>query len=300
MSAVAAPTDCASGAAPDARSTVSLMDVSLVMLAAGLGSRFKGTKQLAEVGPDGETILDFTIGDAVAAGASRVVMIVRSDIEDDVRAHVEPRHPDVELAWARQDDHGPHRDKPWGTAHAVLSAAEAITGPFVVANADDYYGPTAVGALVREAAELPDDRVLLSGFELGRTLPAAGAVSRGICSVDDDELVSITETHGVERTPDGIRATDPPGELADDAIASMNLWAFPHAFLEHLDRGFVTFLDEHGDEEKTEYLLPSYVDELKEAGELSVGVVRTDEEWTGITNPDDLETARARIAEIRA
>ena len=277
------------------------MSLTLVVMAAGLGSRFGGTKQLAVIGADGEAFLDFAINDALAAGMDRVVLIVRSDIEDDVRRHVEAQHPDLNVAYVLQDRHGPSRTKPWGTAHAVLTAAPEVPGPFCVLNADDYYGASTYVALADAAAELGDDRVLLAGFRLDQTLPEIGEVSRGICQVEGNALVSLVETHGIGRRDDGsITSTDPEGVLADDAVASMNCWVFPNNLFAHLEAGFETFLAEHGDEEKTEFLLPTVVNELKAAGVYRVEVVPTVEPWVGVTNPDDLEIARRRIHDVRS
>ncbi len=277
------------------------MSLTLVVMAAGLGSRFGGTKQLAVIGADGEAFLDFAINDALAAGMDRVVLVVRSDIEDDVRRHVEAQHPDLNVAYVLQDRHGPSRTKPWGTAHAVLTAAPEVPGPFCVLNADDYYGASTYVALADAAAELGDDRVLLAGFRLDQTLPEIGEVSRGICQVEGNALVSLVETHGIGRRDDGsITSTDPEGVLADDAVASMNCWVFPNNLFTHLEAGFETFLAEHGDEEKTEFLLPTVVNELKAAGVYRVEVVPTAEPWVGVTNPDDLEIARRRIHDVRS
>ena len=277
------------------------MSLTLVVMAAGLGSRFGGTKQLAVIGADGEAFLDFAINDALAAGMDRVVLIVRSDIEDDVRRHVEAQHPDLNVAYVLQDRHGPSRTKPWGTAHAVLTAAPEVPGPFCVLNADDYYGASTYVALADAAAELGDDRVLLAGFRLDQTLPEIGEVSRGICQVEGNALVSLVETHGIGRRDDGsITSTDPEGVLDDDAVASMNCWVFPNNLFAHLEAGFETFLAEHGDEEKTEFLLPTVVNELKAAGVFRVEVVPTAEPWVGVTNPDDLEIARRRIHDVRS
>ncbi len=277
------------------------MSLTLVVMAAGLGSRFGGTKQLAVIGADGEAFLDFAINDALAAGMDRVVLIVRSDIEDDVRRHVEAQHLDLNVAYVLQDRHGPSRTKPWGTAHAVLTAAPEVPGPFCVLNADDYYGASTYVALADAAAELGDDRVLLAGFRLDQTLPEIGEVSRGICQVEGNALVSLVETHGIGRRDDGsITSTDPEGVLADDAVASMNCWVFPNNLFAHLEAGFETFLAEHGDEEKTEFLLPTVVNELKAAGVYRVEVVPTAEPWVGVTNPDDLEIARRRIHDVRS
>lgn len=270
-------------------------------MAAGLGSRFGGTKQLAEVGPDGEAFLDFSILDATAAGAEKVVLIVRSDIEDDVRRHVDPRHPDLEIAYVQQDTHGPSRQKPWGTGHAVLTAAAEVDGAFIVCNADDYYGRSTYAAVADQARGLASDRALLAGFRMAHTLPEMGEVSRGVCEVDGDRLTSLVETHGIGRRGDGsITSTDPVSTLQDDTVSSMNFWAFHQDLFRELERGFQLFLDDHGTEEKTEYLLPSVVHELMERGELSVGVVPTDEPWVGVTNPDDLAVAQRRIAELRS
>jgi len=277
------------------------VSLTLVVMAAGLGSRFGGTKQLAVIGADGEAFLDFAINDALAAGMDRVVLIVRSDIEDDVRRHVEAQHPDLNVAYVLQDRHGPSRTKPWGTAHAVLTAAPEVPGPFCVLNADDYYGASTYVALADAAAELGDDRVLLAGFRLDQTLPEIGEVSRGICQVEGNALVSLVETHGIGRRDDGsITSTDPEGVLADDAVASMNCWVFPNNLFAHLEAGFETFLAEHGDEEKTEFLLPTVVNGLKAAGVYRVEVVPTVEPWVGVTNPDDLEIARRRIHDVRS
>jgi len=269
-------------------------------MAAGIGSRFGGTKQLAVVGTEGEAFLDFAIRDAVDAGVGRVVLIVRSDIEDDVRRHLDGHHGGVDIAYVRQDTHGPSREKPWGTGHAVLTAAPEVDGAFIVVNADDYYGRSTYTALAAAAVELPGDRALLAGFRLEQTLPDVGEVSRGICVVEAGELVSLVETHGIGRRTDGsITATDPEGPLADDTVASMNCWVFPHRLFDDLDRGFAKFIEAHHHEPAAEYLIPSVVHELMESGDLSVGVVPTDESWVGVTNPQDLEVARRRIAEVR-
>jgi len=274
---------------------------TLVVMAAGLGSRFGGTKQLAQVGPGGEAFLDFAIGDALAAGVSKVVLVVRTDIEADVRRHVAGHHPDLDVAYVRQDAHGPSRKKPWGTAHAVLTAAPEVPGPFVVINADDYYGRSTYRALLDAAGDLHDDRILLAGFALAQTLPDQGDVTRGICTVEDAMLVSLVETSGIGRQPDGtIAAQDPKGSLPADAVASMNCWAFPHSLFDELAPRFAQFVADHGQEPTTEFLLPSVIDELRLNGRYSVEVVPTSEQWIGVTNPEDLETARQRIRELRS
>ena len=275
--------------------------VTLVVMAAGLGSRFGGTKQLAVVGANGEAFVDFAIRDAVDAGVGRVVLIVRSDIEDDVRRHIGDRYGELDISYVCQDQHGPQRSKPWGTAHAVLAAASEMTGPFVVCNADDYYGPSTYVSVVAEASGLTAGRALLAGFRLDLTLPEIGGVSRGVCTVEGDKVASLVETHGIERGQDGsIRAVEPPGLLAPEAVVSMNFWAFDEQIFDDLEAGFSKFRRDHGNDSTAEYLLPSVVDELMRSGRLTVEVIPTSEAWVGVTNPDDLEVARHRIAELRA
>ena len=274
--------------------------VSLVVMAAGLGSRFGGTKQLEIVGADGEAFVDFAIRDAVDAGVGRVVLIVRREIEDDVKRHIGDRYGDLEFRCVCQDEHGPARVKPWGTAHAVLAAASEVNGSFVVCNADDYYGPSTYESVVARAGGLTAGRALLGGFNLELTLPESGEVSRGVCTVEGNRLVSLVETHGIKRRPDGsILATEPPGPLAPDAVVSMNFWAFPEQVFDDLEAGFRAFLHRHRNDAKAEFLLPVLVDELMHADELTVEVIPTAEAWVGVTNPDDLEPARRRIAELR-
>ena len=262
---------------------------TLVVMAAGLGSRFGGAKQLAQVGPSGEAFLDFAIADARAAGASRVVLIVRSDIEVDVQRHFERRgglSADFEVTYVRQDEHGPPRPKPWGTAHAVLSASEAVTDPFMVCNADDYYGPTAYAALAQAIDGMADSEARLCGYRLDHTLPAEGTVTRGVCQVDGDRLVGIVEQEGISRADH---------TFPEDTLVSMNLWAFSPAFLDALRDGFTRFLDQHRDNATAEYLLPHAVAAEMKSGALTVGVVTTEETWIGVTNPDDLDVARAAL-----
>ncbi|MDH3707949.1 MAG: NTP transferase domain-containing protein [Acidimicrobiia bacterium] len=273
------------------------MAPTLVVMAAGLGSRFGGTKQLVGVGPRGEAFLDFAVGDARAAGVDQVVMIVRTDIQADVERHLGRFCADVPITMVRQDELGPHRAKPWGTAHAILSAAEVIDSAFLVVNADDYYGTIGYQLGVETLRTHPDDAALVA-FRLANTLPTVGAVSRGVCAADDGYLVELVETHGIARADDGvIRSEDPVGEHADDTMVSMNMWAFPTSILDQLSARWPTWLEAHGDQEKSEFLLPSVVDELRADGELRVRVLESPDRWVGVTNPDDLEPAREALAD---
>lgn len=274
------------------------MDLSLVIMAAGLGSRFGGTKQLVEVGPNGEAFLDFAIKDGRAAGCQQVVLIIRTDIEDDVKAHLERQYGSLDgFVFVRQDEFGPQRDKPWGTAHAVLSTADAVSGSFIVVNADDYYGQSSFQLAADALAGADDKTAALVAFQLAKTLPTEGSVSRGVTSVEGGELVTITETHGIARGDDGtIRSEDPVGELADDTMVSMNMFAFSQSLFGHLASQWEEFYGLYSEEPKTEYLLPDVVDRLRQEGELSVKVPVSTEEWIGVTNPNDLDPARAKLA----
>ena len=276
---------------------------TLVVMAAGVGRRFGGDKQLAEVGPNGEAFLDYAIDAAARAGASKVVLVVRSEIEAALRSHVAARHGrlrrgGVGFAWVCQDEHGPPRAKPWGTAHAVLAARAEVPGPFLVCNADDYYGPSALPALASAAADLADDEACLCGYRLGLTLSETGTVSRGVCRVAGGRLAGIVEHHGVARQPDGaITAAEPSAELSDETVVSMNLWAFPRAAFDWIGDSFERFLADHRRDAAAECLLPEVVGDRMGRGLLSVRVVTTDEAWIGVTNPDDLEAARAALAD---
>lgn len=272
------------------------MTPSLVIMAAGLGSRFGGTKQLATVGPDGQALFDYSIADARRVGFGDVVVIVRSEIEDEVRAHLRRQHgDDVPFRLVRQDDLGPARSKPWGTLHAVLSAAPAVDGPFAVLNADDYYGPASFEAAVEELAATRPGRAAAIAFRLGRTVPAEGAVTRAVCRVEGDRLVDIVETEGCERLPDGTLVAGGV-EVPEDTFASMNLWCFDHSALADFDERWRAFRAERGEDPGAECQLPTVVGELMADGRLEVVVRPSPETWIGLTNPADLEVARAVLA----
>jgi NDP-sugar pyrophosphorylase family protein len=279
------------------------MDLALVIMAAGLGSRFGGNKQLVEVGPGGEVFFDFAITDAMKAGVDQVVLIVRREFADTVEHHIRRMHGtglDLRLVCQDESD-APPRPKPWGTAHAILTAAGAIERPFLVVNADDYYGTESYRQVAEARRSAGPDTAVVAGFEIGRTLPARGSVSRGVCEVVDGRLVRIVETHGIERRADGtIVGADPPSVLDEHTLVSMNMWAFAPQILGHLERLWDEFLAAHGHEEKSEFLLPTSVGQLMAEGVLDVLVVPTTSDWIGVTNPDDLDPARATLAALRA
>ncbi len=286
---------------------------ALVVLAAGLGSRFGGTKQLATVGPAGEVILDYTMVDARRAGFGEVVLIIRHDITELVTDHLRQIHGDaIPYRLVFQDDLGPGRAKPWGTGHAVLAARDTVQGPFGVVNADDFYGGEALQTLA-DALRTGGAayRHHLIAYRLDQTLSPAGPVSRGVCRVDgtgtdgsgNTNLQRIVEHHGIIRTESGeIRAADADGQpgggavLAGDSPVSMNLWGLQPSALLELAEAWTTFAD-HA-EPTAELQLPTVLDAAVSAGRASVRVKRTDAAWMGVTYPDDLVVVRARVRDL--
>lgn len=266
-------------------------------MAAGLGSRFGGVKQLAQVGPDGEAIIDFSIGDARAAGFGSIVVIVRSEIEADVRHHLSARASadEPELVYVRQDDLGPPRAKPWGTLHAILSAAGAIDGPFAVINADDYYGPSSFRVAAECLEAVAAGRAANVVFQIGQTVPLSGSVTRGVTEVADGQLVAIVETEQCQRLSDGTYSAGGTTVAADTPV-SMNLWCFHHTVLADFEERWQAFLARAGHDPKAECQLPTVVGELMADGRLQVTVVQSAEQWIGITNPEDLEPTRQALA----
>lgn len=269
--------------------------MSVVILAAGMGSRFGGNKQLAAVGPNGEAFLDYTIKGCQSVGIDRVVLVVRSDISDDIAAHVARFHPQSNrFIYVCQDTFGPSRQKPWGTAHAVLAAATELDGPFIVANADDFYSPAAF-EMLREILDVGfEDQGGLLGFSLDNTVPASGAVTRGLCEVSDGYLVGITETKGIERAASEIVSGS--GEVLDpETLVSMNFWGFPLGFLDSLRKSWETFHAKHKDDPDAECLLPDVVASAISAQEFEFRVRPCDLKWVGVTYQGDLDFVRQAL-----
>jgi dTDP-glucose pyrophosphorylase len=264
-------------------------------MAAGLGSRFGGVKQLARVGSQGEAFLDFSINDAISAGFGEVVLIVRTEIEADVRAHMAEQHPDLDIVYVCQDHLGPPRDKPWGTTHAVLSAAQVITAPFSVINADDYYGEHTFSLAFDELTKSGPGRAANVAFEMGKTVPPRGAVTRAVVQIDGDVFTGLVETEGCERLENGSLVAGDRA-VSEDTPVSMNFWCFDPSVLDQFQNEWEQFLVLHRNDAKAEAQLPTMVNDLIRRDELTVGVVRSPEKWIGITNPEDLDLAIAALA----
>ena len=278
---------------------------ALVIMAAGIGSRFgKGIKQLAPVGPKGEIIMDYSIHDALEAGFNKVVFIIRKDLEDEFKKVIGDRISKItEVAYAFQEiDDLPgdftkpaDRTKPWGTGHAVLAAKKVLSEPFAVINADDYYGKEAfvklhdflVGYTPEKA-----NQFCMAGFILKNTLSENGAVTRGICETNEEGyLTAVHETSNIVKTSEGA-AVDNDGQLTSinaESYASMNMWGLTPEFMQILEDGFKEFFANMGNKDimKAEYLLPIYIDELLQAGRVSVKVLDTNDKWFGVTYKED-------------
>lgn len=278
---------------------------ALVIMAAGIGSRFgKGIKQLAPVGPNGEIIMDYSIHDALEAGFNKVVFIIRKDIEEEFRSVIGNKIEKItEVEYAFQDledlpegfEKPADRTKPWGTGQAVLAAKKVLSEPFMVINADDYYGKEAyVKVHDYLVQEQPDDgifHICMAGFRLGNTLSDNGSVTRGICHIDNGALVGVTETHDIYKTVDGAETRNGESEatpLDVNSLVSMNMWGLTPEFMEILEKGFVEFLSElQLGEIKKEYLLPELVDRLIKNGKAKVDVLDTKDAWFGVTYQED-------------
>ena len=287
-----------------------MTDLTLVGLAAGMGSRFGGPKQLEPLGPGGETMLDFAIHDALRAGFTRVVLIVREQMREAFEVGVmtrwQARIP-VQLVFQELDlalppgAPTPERSKPWGTGHALLAVREAVSGPFAVVNADDFYGAQAYQVLADFLRAAPDPQLhAVVGFPLSETLTEAGGVNRGVLRVTPDGwLEHVEEVIGIERAgaepgAGGRARTADGGErhLPGDALVSMNMWGFTPTILRQLEEGFHTFHAAHGTEAKSEYLLPTRVEELIRLGEARVRVLEGEGPWCGVTYPEDRESVK--------
>jgi NDP-sugar pyrophosphorylase family protein len=285
---------------------------TLLILAAGMGSRYGGLKQIDPVGPAGETIIDYSIYDALRAGFGKLVFIIRHDFERQFReivgARFEQRVP-VAYAFQELDKLPPgfsvpaSRTKPWGTTHAILMAEDVIQEPFAAINADDFYGAQAYRLLARHLISGTADYAMV-GFILRNTLSEHGTVARGVSRVDgNDYLTSVVEMLKVEPDGNGAKNTEADGKiikLTGDEAVSMNFWGFTPALFAQSRARFIEFLKKNGQEEKSECYIPATVGELVTAGQAKVKVLRTNDSWFGVTYREDrprvIESIRALIA----
>jgi hypothetical protein len=288
------------------------MKPTLLVLAAGMGSRYGGLKQIDPMGPSGETILDYSVFDALRAGFGRVVFVIRPDFEEAFRERVARRFTgriDVALAFQTLDSLPPGftvpagREKPWGTTHAILCARDELATPFAMINADDFYGRDSFAVLGRRLAALPVDSTAycMVGFTLANTLSAHGTVARGVCRTDSRGfLTDIAELTHVRRTAEGVENAAPSGtaQLTGDEPVSMNMWGFTPRILPQLDEEFRGFLAAHGTEPKSECYIPLSVGNLVKAGRATCEVLRTTSTWFGATYAEDKPQVQASIAAL--
>ena len=294
-----------------------MRETALVIMAAGIGSRFGGgIKQLEPVGPNGEIIMDYSIHDALEAGFNKVVFIIRKDLEKDFKEVIGNRMEKIakceyafqELADLPEGFEVPEgRTKPWGTGQAVLSCKDIINEPFVVINADDYYGKEAFVKVhdylvnVEEGGEKLN--MCMAGFILGNTLSDNGAVTRGVARIDENNiLLDVAETSGIERKGDKVIAVDEDGnekEINPESYASMNMWGLTPEFLGVLEDGFQRFLSNLGDKAlKKEFLLPIIIDQLIREEKAQVKVLETRDKWFGVTYKEDKEAVVASFKKL--
>lgn len=279
---------------------------TLVIMAAGIGSRFGGgIKQLEAMGPKGEIIMDYSIYDAKEAGFDKVVFVIRKDLEKDFKEIIGNRiEKTIEVGYAYQEladipeeyqERFKDRTKPWGTGQAILCCKDIVKDPFIVINADDYYGKEAFRVafdfLMKEPVDQERMHLGMVGFVLGNTLSENGAVTRGVCQVDDNHmLTAIHETSNIVKTADGA-AIDNDGTLAPldvNSAVSMNMWALQPEFFETVESGFEEFLSKISAEDlKSEYLLPSIIDGMVESGKADVTVLESKDKWFGVTYKED-------------
>jgi len=283
--------------------------ITLVVLAAGMGSRFGGLKQMEPLGPNGETLLDYSVYDAREAGFEKVVFVIRDFFADEFREKIGQRIEKLmEVEYVYQDVNieipGVEivpREKPWGTNHAVLAGKEVIHEPFAVINSDDYYGKDGFHKMARfSKEEVSPQNYALIGYILKNTLSDSGTVNRGVCRTDEnDNLISVEETLKIAREADGrVIRHDKGTELDENSIVSMNFWGFHPNYLDRLEEGFIEFVKENKDNPTAEYFIPLLVDEMIRKGEITLRVIPSHDNWYGVTYSEDADEVREAFLEL--
>jgi UTP-glucose-1-phosphate uridylyltransferase len=277
------------------------MKPTLLVLAAGMGTRYGGNKQLDEVGPSGETIIDYSIFDAIRAGFGKIVFVIRRDIEEQVKERFVKRLKDkIEVDYVFQEitnlpegvKVSPERQKPWGTSHAILVTAQKIKEPFGVINADDYYGVESFKILCDFLVNDKDPNCnCIIGYKMGNTLSEHGHVNRGVCGVGADGLLrNIVETRQIEKTPSGAKAPGADGsflQFTGNEVVSMNLWGFKPSCFRFLGDEFRSFINKNGMDLKAELDIPTSIDKFVKNGEITIKILMSNERWFGVTYRED-------------
>ena len=274
-------------------------------MAAGMGSRYGGLKQLDAIGPSGETIIDYSVYDAIKAGFTKVVFIIRKDFEQEFKSKITDKYEgQIQVEFAFQDLNDlpdeftcpEGREKPWGTGHAILSARNVINEPFIAINGDDFYGRESF-KVVAEYYRKGANSFSMVAFKLDKTLSSFGGVTRGLCTVNDEKLNTVIETADLEKTDYGV-SSNRDIELDGSEPVSMNVWGFTPILFKYLDEKFVEFLSENGTEMKSEYLIPSVVNELIQSGQETVHVLRSGATWFGVTYKEDKPFVEGEIEKL--
>ncbi len=289
------------------------MKPTLLILAAGMGSRYGGLKQLDGVGPSGETIMDYSVFDAIRAGFGKIVFVIRHDFEQDFREKIISKyenHIPVEIVF--QDINNipdgfkihPDRTKPWGTNHAIMMAKNVINEPFAVINADDFYGSDSFKVLAEALTKLEGKRnqYCMVGFKIENTLSENGGVSRGHCQVSPQGfLTDVNECHGIQRKGDRLVHTLSDGSEAEfpmGAYVSMNMWGFTPDYFEYSDDEFIQFLKKHAEELKSEFYIPTVVNNLIKNNNVTLKVIETSAKWFGVTFAEDRPATVAQFKKL--
>ena len=283
-----------------------MKDMTLLVMAAGMGSRYGGLKQLDAVGPNGETIIDFSVYDAIRVGYNKVVFIIREDFEKQFKQKISNKYKDkidVEIVYQDLNDlpssfRCPNeRSKPWGTGHAILAARNAISEPFVAINGDDFYGKESFKVISNYYSSL-NNGFAMAAFQLDKTLSENGSVSRGICEQNSNELVTVVETHDIKKNSAGNIECDRDISLVGSELVSMNMWGFTPTLFDHLEKMFNDFLTENISNLKSEFLIPSVVNDLIEKNIEKVQVLKTQSTWFGVTYAEDKPFVESQIKEL--
>ena len=280
-------------------------NITLLIMAAGMGSRYGGLKQLDAIGPSGETIIDYSVYDAIKAGFTKVVFIIRKDFEQEFKSKMTDKYEgqiQVEFAFQNLNDLPDEftcpegREKPWGTGHAIFSARDVINEPFVAINGDDFYGRESF-KVVADYYRKGANSFSMVAFKLDKTLSSFGGVTRGLCTVNDEKLNTVIETADLQKTDYGV-SSNRDIELDGSEPVSMNVWGFTPILFKYLEGKFVEFLSENGTEMKSEYLIPSVVNELIQSGQETVHVLRSGATWFGVTYKEDKPFVEGEIEKL--
>ena len=284
-----------------------MKDLTLLVMAAGMGSRYGGLKQLDEVGPNGETIIDFSVYDAIEAGFNKVVFIIRQDFRDLFKEKISDKYTDkinIEIVYQNLHELPQNyacpvgREKPWGTGHAILAARSVISEPFAAINGDDFYGRESFN-IIADYYSKNQTGFTMAAFQLDKTLSDFGTVSRGLCEVNKDKLVTVIETHDLKKINNNI-SSDREINLNGKEPVSMNMWGFTPVLFDYLQTMFNEFLNENNKNLKSEFLIPTVVNDLIQQNLEDVHVLRTGAQWFGVTYKEDKSLVNQQILKLIA